>query len=401
MVKEAIVYLSFHEPRRLKLPPDPIPRCADLREIRACLLDEEATQAYFRRWLDEVCAPYTRALTTALSRDFRFLVHVSGPLMDALANSADETSARFVEVLRHPYVTVVCSEPKHSLSFYLDIETFQRQMGKAADLLAERIGACTSVGMAPQMSINNEIYCVLGKLGFRAIVADGTKELLQGRQAGFLRKNGGGPFLCTRLGSASHRLGAVLDGPPGIPFGPLATEVAQEVAGSAGDVALLGWEVHRVDGGIDGARVLAFLEQLSHELLTRGVGFSSIGEVTSRCGGNCSPLPLPSIPAVASEVGSMGFFLGHPIQRTIFGLMGQAYSAARLTESEDLVDIALELAQLDILGLVNRLLISNGHRQEPFYLTPAQWSRLGVGGVLAAVPEVYATFIQGITESFL
>ncbi|MBI4321080.1 MAG: hypothetical protein HY675_21535 [Chloroflexi bacterium] len=401
MAKEAIVYLAFHEPRRLRLPPEPVLARGNLKAIRASLLDDEASEYYYRRWLDGVCQPYTRLLLTLVAEGVTFAVNLSGPLVHALANDERDTAARFLDVLQHPSITVVCSEPKHSLSFYLDVGLFQRQMEKAREFLAERMGLVTNVAMAPHMCIDNEIYYALGESGFEAVLADGTRELLKTRGAGFLRKNGAGPVLCTRIGDLSRQLAAVLDAPPGMHFEFRANDIARQVVEIPGDVALLGWEAHLSGDPIDDDRLLNALWQLVKELRARGATFSTMRDILDRLGSGCSVLPLPAIPAVSSEIGSIDFLLGHPVQQRVFGLMSQACSMAKLTENEDVAEIALELAQLDVLELMGRLLISNGHRQEPFYLTPAQWSRLGVEGVLGAIPKTYATFIQDIAKSFL
>jgi len=81
--------------------------------------------------------------------------------------------------------------------------------------------------------------------------------------------------------------------------------------------------------------------------------------------------------------------------------MHHAYSIAKLTRNDELVDLSLELAQWDILGLVHRLEVSNGKESEPGYLTPSQWQNLGREGTISELLKVYESFVRCLSDFYL
>src|SRR5437588_12237388 len=49
MVIDLAIYTVVHQPRRLKLPAQPIPRGASIEDIVHCLFDERMNERYFRK----------------------------------------------------------------------------------------------------------------------------------------------------------------------------------------------------------------------------------------------------------------------------------------------------------------------------------------------------------------
>jgi len=49
MLKEVAIYTLVHQPRRLKLPVQPIPRGASIEDIAHYLFDERMNERYFRK----------------------------------------------------------------------------------------------------------------------------------------------------------------------------------------------------------------------------------------------------------------------------------------------------------------------------------------------------------------
>src|SRR5437764_10155618 len=49
MVADLAIYTVVHQPRRLKLPAQPIPRGASIPDIAHCLFDERMNERYFRK----------------------------------------------------------------------------------------------------------------------------------------------------------------------------------------------------------------------------------------------------------------------------------------------------------------------------------------------------------------
>ena len=49
MATEVVVYTVVHQPRRIKLPAQPIPHGASVADIERCLFDERMNERYFRK----------------------------------------------------------------------------------------------------------------------------------------------------------------------------------------------------------------------------------------------------------------------------------------------------------------------------------------------------------------
>ena len=49
MATEVVVYTVVHQPRRIKLPAQPIPPGASVADIERCLFDERLNERYFRK----------------------------------------------------------------------------------------------------------------------------------------------------------------------------------------------------------------------------------------------------------------------------------------------------------------------------------------------------------------
>ncbi len=402
MVKEAIVYLAFHEPLRVRLPAPQIPKGAHIEQLRSLLFDDEAADYYFRRWLEEVCRPYTDLLTQAVGSGLTLLISLAGPLLKGLASSNHSSARSFRELLAHPNVSVVATDPVNSLAIYLEAGALERQIRRCGNWLEEGLGVRPVAAAAPYLALSHEVYFVLGKLGFPVVLADGSPALLGGRHPGHLRRNGEGPFVCTRASELSMQLAAPFSWEESTPYDLQAQQAAQRVARTEGEFVMLGWRIPPPNGWANVVRQLAFLHRLFEELLGSGLEFVPAYELLQRHGQRVSTLPLPAAPVVAAEFGDISYFLGHPEQQKVFLLMRQAYAAATLTRSRELMDLSVELAQWDILELLHRLLVSgSSHSVEPGYLPPLAWPRLGPGGVTAEIRRVYEGFIDAVTSAYL
>ncbi|MCL5962112.1 MAG: hypothetical protein M1358_22820 [Chloroflexi bacterium] len=275
MPKGVLVYLSFHEPRRLRLPAASIADGKTVQSLQDVIIDQQISEHFFETWLEDICRPYTRLLRQMLSDGARFMINVSGPLLEWLTASKSRSALSFISLLGHSKVTFVCSEAKHSLSCYLDIEQFVRQTKKSYDL-ALQVGISPVAVVAPQMCLSSDIYYALASLPFSLVIADGCQDTLLGRSSGFLRRNGWGPFIATRNSELSLRITSMLNAPPEPMFDLRAAEIAEQVANSDGDYVLLGWQVPSPDSRDTIESGLRFVECLCSEMLKRRMEFIDI-----------------------------------------------------------------------------------------------------------------------------
>src|SRR3954462_14404911 len=60
MVVDVALYTVVHQPRRLKLPAQPIPRCASIEDTVRCLFDERMNEHYFHQVAQSCYYPAAR-----------------------------------------------------------------------------------------------------------------------------------------------------------------------------------------------------------------------------------------------------------------------------------------------------------------------------------------------------
>ena len=77
MVADLAIYTVVHQPRRLKLPAQPIPRGASIEHITHCLFDEEMNQRYFRKVAQYCYYPATRMFIELVRRGMKLSIGFS------------------------------------------------------------------------------------------------------------------------------------------------------------------------------------------------------------------------------------------------------------------------------------------------------------------------------------
>lgn len=400
MTTSALIFLSFHEPWRIRVPVEPIPPAADPETIRACLFDEEATESFFQRWLNEVGLPCTLALRDFLEKGARFLINVSGPLLQMLTRDASGDSQMFLTLLRHPGITVVSSDLHHSVSFYLDIDAFSTEMRAGQELCGRLLERKPILATTPLMSINNEIYAALYRLGFAGVVVDGCWNLLRGRPPSAIFRAGQGPLLLSRHSDLSLKAMALLSAQDQHTYKVRSFPIANKLTEMRNDFLMLGWHLGLANSTGQCSQV-EMLRQTLCEMFEQGITFAGPEDVIRRQQHSSLPLHLPSVPAVSAEFGNIFYFLGHSVQQEIFCLMHQAYAVAKLTKIDPLIEIAMRLAQWDILGLLHAVTVpdSNGNKQH--YFTPSTWARIGPQNIAMRLRQSFEHFIQRVSDAYL
>src|SRR5215472_14609974 len=59
MATQVVIYTVVHQPRRVKLPAQPIPEGASLADIERCIFDERMNERYFRKVANTCYYPAT------------------------------------------------------------------------------------------------------------------------------------------------------------------------------------------------------------------------------------------------------------------------------------------------------------------------------------------------------
>ena len=414
MVADLAIFTVVHQPRRLKLPAQPIPRGASIEDITHCLFDERINERYFRKVAQCSYYPATRMFLDLVQQGMRLSIGFSLSLLRQAAAWDPVLLDLFRELVAEENVEVIGVEPYHSFLFLLDLPAFVMRMRWMADEIERIFGKRPVVTDTTDMCMSATLYDALDTAGFRGAVMDGRGWVMEWREPTHLysysdempypvdikaprsvtnsrrspkqlaveSEREHGPFLLTRHLGLSDDVGYRFSDRSWSRYPLYVDTYADWIVRTRGDFVFLGWsfetfgEHQRSDSGI-----FEFMRALPGELAKRGVALQTPSALIERysTAGNAYHLPLPIFPTTWAGNGGMEFFLGNSAQQTIFQLLGHVYDMAKLTENPDLLDLALWLAQSD--NLIQQAETSS-------YLTPGEWSSLDADGIMRERQQV-------------
>ena len=431
MVADLAIYTVVHQPRRLKLPAQPIPWGASIEDITHCLFDEQMNERYFRKVARYSYFPAARMFLELVRRGLKLSIGFSLSFLQQAAQWDQELLDLFRELVAEEGVELIGVEPYHSFLFLLDLPQFTARMLWMADEMERILGKRPSVTDTTEMCMSSSLYAALDAAGFKGAVMDGRPWVLDWRESTHLYRSGSdmpyaiepevkrprpsrskaasqatrprerehSPFLLTRHLDLSDDVGYRFSNRGWDGFPLYAPDYANWIAQTRGDFLLLGWdfetfgEHHNRDSGI-----FDFMFALPDELTRRGVHFRTPSEIIERYGTpeRSHHLPLPVFPTTWAGSGGMEFFLGNSAQQTIFQLMANLYGVAKLTENPALLDLAIWLAQSDNLHLIQWYGRVGAEAEVSAYFTPDEWWELGPNGVISQQQQVYLNALKAM-----
>lgn len=433
MVADLAIYTVVHQPRRLKLPAQPIPRGASIPDILHCLFDERMNERYFRKVAQYSYYPAAGMFLDLVRQGLHLSIGFSLTFLRQAAAWDPTLLDLFRELVAEENVEIIGVEPYHSFLFLLDLPTFVTRMQWMADEIERIFGKRPTVTDTTEMCMSATIYNALDAAGFRGALMDGRPSVLEWRESTHLycysdeapyalplevRKSRAaargrgvpqkrsadteresGPYLLTRHQQLSDDVGYRFSNRNWSNYPLFAYTYADWIANTWGDFVLLGWdfetfgEHHRQDSGI-----FQFMRALPTELARRRVVTFTPSALIERYGSaDCANhLPLPIFPTTWAASGGMEFFLGNSAQQAIFQLMGYVYDTAQLTENPDLLDVAIELAQSDNLHIIQWYGQSGSQAEVSAYFTPNEWWGLGPERIISEQQQVYRNALHAM-----
>ena len=431
MVADLAIYTVAHQPRRLKLPAQPIPRGASIPEIYHCLFDERMNERYFRKVAQYNYYPATQMFLDLVRQGMKLSIGFSLSLLHQAEKWDPVLLDLFRELVAEENVEIIGVEPFHSFLFLLDLSTFVMRMRWMAEEIERIFGKKPTITDTTEMCMSITVYNALDTAGFSGAVMDGRSWVMQWRERTHLytysderpyaagvqttrpltgsrrsskrlaaeNEREHGPYLLTRHLELSDDVGYRFSNRTWSGYPLYADTYADWIANTWGDFLFLGWdfetfgEHHRVDSGI-----FDFMRALPAELAKRNVAFQTPSDVIERNkkAGCVYHLPLPVYPTTWAGEGGMEFFLGNSAQQTIFQLMGHVYGMAKLTENPDLLDLATWLAQSDNLHLIQWFGRSGPEAEVSSYFTPDEWWPLGPNGIIHEQQQVYINALHAM-----
>ena len=426
MVADLAIYTVVHQPRRLKLPAQPIPRGASAADITRCLFDESMNEHYFRKVARYSYYPAGRMFLDLVRQGMRLSIGFSLSFVRQATMWDPDLLGLFRELVAEENVELIGVEPYHSFLFLLDMPAFMARMQQMVDELEEIFGKRPKITDTTEMCMSAPLYNALDTLGFRGAVLDGRPWVLGWRESTHLYHYGDdgpyalpietkrvnarakpalpidperttSPFLLTRHTELSDDVGYRFSNRSWSGFPLYADTYADWLAHTWGNLLFIGWdfetfgEHHRVDSGI-----FEFMHSLPAELARRKVTTYTASELIERHRERSYHLPLPIYPTTWAGSGGMEFFLGNSAQQTILQLMGHVYGMAKLTDNPELIDLAIWLSQSDNLHLIQWYGRTGSEAEVSAYFTPQEWWALGANGVIHEQQQVYLNALRAM-----
>ena len=432
MVVDVALYTLVHQPRRLKLPAQPIPRYASIEDITRCLFDERLNEHYFHQVAWSSYYPGVRLLLE-LVRDQGMRLGLGLTLSFVRQTERWEPALLdlFRELVAQESVELVGVDPYHSLHCLLDPPAFAGHMQWMAVEMEHLFGKRPLVTDTTEMCQSASIYDALDAAGFRGAFVDGDPRILDWRASTYLYRyddehpyppeiqppsaarsarahgatpaartrnqgdlpNKDGLFLLARHQQLSADVGLRFSNNAWAGYPLYADAYARWIARVAGDFVLLNWDFESM-----GARhaastgIFDFVRALPADLERQGVTLRTPHEIIERYSGERAyHLPLPVHPPAWSELLGLEGSAGAGPQRDLFQLLRDVYHLARLTEDPALLELALWLAQSDHFRL------SQGrHYQFSANLAPQEWWRLGPTEIVREQKQVYLNVLSAL-----
>lgn len=426
MVVDVALYTLVHQPRRLKLPAQPIPHYASIEDIVRCLFDERLNEHYFRRVAQASYYPAVRMLLELVrEQDLRLALGFSLSFVHQAERWEPGLIDLFRELAAEESVEIVGTEPYHSLHCLIDLPAFALRMRWMADEIERIFGKRPTVTDTTEMCMSSGIYDALDTAGFRGAFIDSDPRVMQWRSSNYLYRysdeqpgpieiklptrarrsnakilerdrqnppytgeppNEDGLYLLARHQELSADVGLRFSNHAWVSHPLYADAYARWIAHASGDFILLNWDFENFgERHSQASGIFEFIQALPGELERHGVSLRTPGELLDLYAGeHAYHLPLPIHPPAWSTMLGSDSYRGYEQQQELFQLMRDVYNLARLTENPDLLDLSIWLMQSDIL----RLLQWPGPQLE-ISVTPQEWWRLGPAGLLREQKQVY------------
>lgn len=426
MVADLSVYTVVHQPRRLKLPAQPIPRGASVEDLTHCLFDERMNERYFRKVAEYSYYPTASMFLDLVRQGMKLSIGFSLSFIRQAAAWDGALLDLFRQLVAHENVELIGVDPYHSFLFLLDLSAFVAWMKEMVQDLEAIFGKRPVVTDTTGMFMSANLYNALDAAGFRGALMNGRPEVMDWRESTHLyrygdeapfalpldsqyakrpaRKGAGegdhrtsSPYLLTRHLNLSDDIGHRFSNQSWSSYPLYADSYADWIANTRGDLLLLGWdfetfgEHQRKDSGI-----FDFMCALPGELARRGVSFYTASELIDRHSAQANHLPLPIFPTTWAGGGGMDFFLGNDVQKTVFQLMSEVYGMAKITGHPDLIDLAVWLSQSNNLHLIQGYGRSGPESEALAYFTPSEWWPLGSNRIIREQQQVYINALNAM-----
>ena len=111
MATEIVIYTVVHQPRRIKLPAQPIPPGASHEDIVRCVFDERMNERYFRKVTTTCYYPATEQFLKLVRGGMKLSIGFSVSFLRQAQQWDPVLLGRFQELVASPNVEIIGVEP--------------------------------------------------------------------------------------------------------------------------------------------------------------------------------------------------------------------------------------------------------------------------------------------------
>jgi alpha-amylase len=397
MARDIVIYLVVHQPRRLKLPAQPIPAGATPHDMERCLFDPVLDEYYFRKVARTGYWPATELLLDLVQKGLKLNIGLSFSFIRQAQAWDPDLLALFARLVAHPGVELIGVEPYHSFLFLADLPHFVTRMRWMQGALQDVFGQRPRVTDTTELCMSDGIALALAQAGFAGGFIDGRRCVMDWREPTYLYRAPNRLHLLARHTDLSDDVGYRFSNRSWSGWPLMADTYAGWLSAAAGDLVVLGWDYETFgEHHAAGTGIFDFLRRLPGEVHARDGRFLTASEAIAAHGARSHDLPLPVFPASWAGSGGLEFFLGNAAQQEVFQLMLHAYNKARLTRDRGIIDLALWLLQSDHLHLIQWFGRHGPEAEVSAYFTPGEWWRLGGARIVREIQQVYLNFVTAI-----
>src|SRR5436853_3275572 len=130
MPNALVIYMVAHQPRRVRLPAQLIPRGTPPEKMDALIFDEQMDRRYFDKVAKYCYRPATELFQSLVEKGMKISLGFSVSLLLQMRRFGPDVLAGFQKLVSHENVELVAVEPYHSFIFYLDIASFAERMAR-------------------------------------------------------------------------------------------------------------------------------------------------------------------------------------------------------------------------------------------------------------------------------
>src|ERR1700724_3317907 len=158
MPNSLVIYMVAHQPRRIRLPAQLIPRGTPPEKMDALIFDDQMDRRYFDKVAKYSYRPATELFQSLVDKGMKISLGFSVSLLLQMRRYGPDVLAGFQKLVSHENVELVAVEPYHSFIFYLDIAAFAERMAWGKRQLEETFQKRIAVTDTTEMFMWTDTY---------------------------------------------------------------------------------------------------------------------------------------------------------------------------------------------------------------------------------------------------